>query len=136
VELNRKMFMASKIYGEMALIGMAHMAEDGRDCKMGPARPPQCVSVRLSGWDVGPTRQWAPGRECTHWWAEQLRGNGPTSAGEFSGPKGKYFGPNRGCPFSFSFYFLFLFYFYSHLQNSDLNRVSNSNLIVTSRITT
>jgi hypothetical protein len=40
--------------------------------------------------------------------------------------------------YSFSFLFPspFLFYFYSHLQNSDLNIVSDSNLIVTSRITT
>jgi hypothetical protein len=37
---------------------------------MGPVHLPRFVSVRLSGWDVGPTQQRAPGRECVLWWVE------------------------------------------------------------------
>jgi hypothetical protein len=84
----------------------AHTEEDGRDCKIGPARLPRCVSVRLSGWDVGPTRQRVPGRECVLWWVERLRGNGLAGESMEMGRTGEV-GPSLDGELVF---FLFLFF--------------------------
>jgi hypothetical protein len=63
-------------------------------------------------------------------------GNGLCAAWRGHGPAREEWAQVTFYSFSFYFLLLFLFYFLLPLQNSDLNRISVSNLIVTSRITT